>query len=150
MRNQRRPINMHFGLLALSLAAIGAAAYAADSKVSCLAEIPASALHFGDAPKGWTATTQTYPLHLTAAGFSSGPPSDRAQLKPTSVDEAKAKIVETWRFEGPYPRGKWLSCDFERGVVTLSREIPEGIRECSVVYDNHPPASPALREIVCR
>lgn len=75
-----------------------------------------------------------YPIRLHGIGFMGGPPEMRQQLTPTSSKTIGDKHVETQVFSGAYPNGKWMSCVYGDGTYTLSKELKEDIRKCSVTF----------------
>ncbi len=125
---------------------------AAAQELSCPPELLSSAIKLIDIPAPWAGSVQRYPLALKAAGFFDGAPSRMAELKPFSVKEGNKKVVEKWLFDNEYkwPEGKWLSCDYGDGVVSLSKEIPKEISECTVIYEKKNKAKPGLIQIVCK
>lgn len=114
---------------------------------TCPASIPAAAVQVHALPGQWTAFTPR-PLALSGAGFLQGPPATLSDLKPYSTIEAKTTLTLSWKFEGPYREGIWLSCDYAGGVVSLAKRIPDQTRGCSVAYTKHG-KSYALADIRC-
>ena len=73
-------------------------------------------------------------MKLTGAGFMAGAPETLTDLKPSLTKEGKLRTVMRWDFEGAYPEGKWLSCAYGSGAVTLSRSIDANTKSCEVSY----------------
>jgi hypothetical protein len=44
-----------------------------------------------------------------------------------------SKTFATWIFEGEYPKGKWISCEYGQGAVKLYAEVPGNTRSCTLV-----------------
>jgi hypothetical protein len=84
-------------------------------------------------PKGWAVTIKPQKLDLEGAGFSYGPPNELGQLKP-EIDVRRGISYETTSFDAgtaPY-RGYWLECDYGKGLAHLSRQLPDGLKQCTV------------------
>lgn len=71
---------------------------------------------------------------LTAIGFSGNEPSKLEDLKPYDIKARKTEKIETWIFEGDYPDGKWISCDYQKGALVRSKRIDDNAKSCSVTY----------------
>lgn len=124
-------------------------ALAADAVIECPASIAPELGDLSVDKSAWVVFVAR-PFLLTAAGFMQGEPSMRADLKPTSTRKTTTGRVVTWRFAGSYPRGKWLSCDYADGLVSLSKQIPDTIGECSVTYRGIGKGRLSVGEIVCK
>jgi len=120
----------------LCLGIFSYAALASAETLSCPENVELSAATFKTTPQieQWKPVFQGGKLSLTAAGFSGGPAEDQAFLKPYSSAENKSGSRVTWKFEGDYPKGKWLNCDYGGNVASLSKAIPEKTKECVVSY----------------
>lgn len=144
-----QPLKVVFAL-SMSLACVATSpsvVWADQVAIACPDSIAPTELAVAKA--NWTAFVPR-PLSLSAAGFMQGEPSLQADLKPTSVRKTATGIVSTWKFAGPYPHGKWLSCDYAGGAVTLSQRIPDASSECSVSYRKNGKGVLAAGEIVCK
>ena len=135
----------------LSLVAVVAAdrSVASEQVLQCPEQVPPGSIRLADNADGWMAFVPE-PLRLTAAGFMQGPPSTRADLKPSATKRTSAGSVVKWAFEGAYPEGKWLSCEYAQGVVALARRIDDSAAECSVEYQKTKHGELAVQRIVCR
>jgi len=122
---------------------------AADAVIECPASITPELGDLSLDKEAWVAFVAR-PFPLTAAGFMQGDPSMRADLRPTSTKKTSAGRVVTWTFVGPYPHGKWLSCDYADGLVSLSRQIPDTASECSVTYRGSGKGRLSVGEIACK
>jgi len=79
-----------------------------------------------------------------------GEPSMQAALKPSATRKIAGGNAVVWVFEGPYPDGKWLSCEYAGGIASLSRRIADTVSECSVTYGSVKQGVQVVREITCR
>ena len=102
-----------------------------------------------DPAASWTAVDDTREYPLRAASFTDGPPQRLALLKPGSVKRRGKVITESWRFEGDFPEGRWLSCAYLDTTVQLARRIPDGVTRCTVTYERNDTAIATLRTIDC-
>lgn len=124
-------------------------AFAEDAPVSCPLVL-SSELMGPAAVKGDWALFLSAPAKLTGAFFMQSSPEQMEYLKPDSVLRQGKKRIETWMFDGNYPFGKWLACDYADGAVSMSRRLSADVSECSVVYDKGR-ANPADRvKIDCK
>jgi hypothetical protein len=135
--------------LAALLAAVPAAA--AD-KIACPAEIKAATPQLATPVEGWTARADIVPTQLSGVAFYEGAPKDGGSLTPDDEKHAKSKITSTWRLgamgSGPY----WLGCRYANTALTLERQLPSGVKECTVSYDASTTVDglPAIQEIACK
>ena len=133
----------------LSIVTFSQQAFAADQKIDCPAEIPAASLQVTSTPAGWTPFVPS-PLILTAAAFMQASPEKMAYLKPYSTSENKKHSIVTWKFEGEYPQGKWLTCDYAGGAVSLSKEIDRDISSCTIEYEKKIRGKVGFVQVVCK
>ena len=120
-------------LLILSIALTGINAVdAAEAALNCPAEISEGSVQIRTPSPEWHGFAGL-PFRLHGAVFMSGDPSSREHLKGSSR-ETKEKEISTWKFEGDYPNGKWLSCLYAMGFISLSQRIDDRFSECSLVY----------------
>src|SRR5579863_5749958 len=70
-------------------------------------------------PPGFRVATSQEPLRLGYATLYDGPPQEMGEQKPTRSRKTSA----TWIFEGEYPKGKWISCEYSQGAVKLYAEV---------------------------
>ena len=73
-----------------------------------------------------------------------------ADLKPSKIKKIAGETVIVWVFDGPYPQGKWLSCEYAGGIASLSRRIADTTSECTVKYGSLKQGAQVVREITCR
>lgn len=81
-----------------------------------------------DVPPGYKPFISSMINRLTGVSVFDGPPEDGAVLKPFSVTQKGAQIK--WVLEGPYEKGKWVSCDYADGLIRLVQQIPEPASVC--------------------
>jgi hypothetical protein len=144
----RRKQTMRFLLAASSIAWLLTDANA--ETFNCPAYIAASSANVVEVPPSWKVNGQSNKLKVVSAGFSDGQPSELAYLKPYETRRKGGSTVAIWKFEGLYPKGKWLSCDYEGGLVSLTREMPTGISECVVIYEKPRSGSAQPGPIACK
>lgn len=85
---------------------------------------------------GWTQILQQSPLLLSGANVFDGPPSDLASLVPTREAGKGDHTKAIWKFEGDFPNGKWISCDYGSGAAALVRRINDDATQCTAAYDH--------------
>lgn len=106
---------------------------AAVAQIECPAEISQSSIKV-QAP-GWKPHIQ-FPLYLTSAGISAGPPEALAVLRGAPLN--KKGEPESTRFEFGemgFEQGKWLACGYGIGSpITLSKRLDDSLKECTVSY----------------
>lgn len=124
-------------IYAISITTLTCPAYASEQRLACPPQLPVETISFPSAvDDGWTRHVPS-PLELTSAGFMQASPEKMAHLKPFSSIARKNKLLVTWKFEGDYPQGKWLSCDYAGGVLSLSKEIQAELSECVLSYEKN-------------
>lgn len=74
----------------------------------------------------------------------------RADLKPSLTRKTAGGTIVTWVFEGAYPQGKWLSCEYANGVVSLAKRVVDATNECSITYKRVKQGASSLQGIMCR
>jgi hypothetical protein len=124
-------------------------ARAFDQDIACPPTIPAKSVQLIDTAEGWLGFVPL-PLPLTAVGFMQAEPSKQAYLKPSSTSKTADGSFVEWRFEGPYPQGKWLSCDYAGGAVSLSTKIADSTSACAVTYKRGPQGAPVVWKLACK
>lgn len=88
------------------------------------------------APSTWLAANSERAHPLRGAGFTSGPPSEMAFLKPDSVtNKGKVSVVIT-TVGGQVMGGDWLNCIYEDTVATVAQPLPKDLKECSVIHES--------------
>jgi hypothetical protein len=109
-------------------------AIAAAQKVECPTEIPPSAVQVVNMP-GWKMFIQ-FPLYLSSAGMSAGPPESLAVLRGESLNRSDSGQSTRYEFgDMGLEHGKWLDCGYGTGSqITLSKRLDDALRECTVTY----------------
>lgn len=134
--------------ISLSVGIFSQQSFASD-RIDCPSEISATSIQLKNTPDGWTPFLPSS-LALTAAGFMQAPPEKMAHLKPSSTKENKKRTIVTWKFQGDYPQGKWLTCDYAQGAVSLSKEIDRSTAECSVIYEKKNSGTAGAVRVACK
>jgi len=133
-------------LLALLCVAISAD-YASAAEFICPANESLSAVQGGDElPAGWSLGFRAGPIRLTGASVFDGPPVELASLVPDHQTGKGAHTRATWKFEGEFPKGKWISCDYGEGLVYLAHKLEDSVIRCTATFDQEPkPPSLVIR-----
>lgn len=122
------------------------------SRLICPDVVPAATIKVENAQEKWTPSILS-DFRLSSAGFNSGPPEKRAELKPYSITEKGRRSVSTWLFDdGEFADGLWLACAYggAAGEIILARKLSDGYRSCSVSYSPSPKAGAQVIDITCR
>jgi hypothetical protein len=122
------------GLIVLLMLTGSSLATSAAQKVECPAEIPAPSIQVVNMP-GWKAFIQ-FPLHLSSAGMSAGPPESLAVLRGEPLNKKGQPEMTRFEFgEMGFDQGKWLDCGYGAGAqITLSKRLDDSLKECTVTY----------------
>ncbi|MTV40450.1 STY0301 family protein [Duganella radicis] len=146
-------LNECLRLVVVAVLVVPAPVLAAEvSPLTCPDVIPAATIKVDPMLERWAPSVLS-DFRLSAAGFNSGPPEKRADLKPYSVTEKRQRSVSVWRFdEGEFADGLWLACSYggAAGEIILAHRLPGGYRSCSVSYRPSPKAGAQLIDITCR
>ncbi|MDL2355917.1 MAG: hypothetical protein QFF03_11735 [Pseudomonadota bacterium] len=120
--------------------ALAPSARAAEQRIQCPRELPASALRFAETPAGWTGFIP-YRFPLNSAQFMSGPPSDMAisMGEEVKLDKHRRQVRYAGLNEGiQYKGGKWMACFYGGGNdAILSRRLADDTSECVVTYTSY-------------
>ncbi|HTZ00438.1 MAG TPA: STY0301 family protein [Rhodocyclaceae bacterium] len=84
---------------------------------------------------GWRESLPADDGHFLAlAMFSDGAPEKQAWLVPDSEDQPKNKVsTAKWKFAAS--ENIWLSCQYRQTTVMVSRQLPAGLKRCSIRMD---------------
>lgn len=108
------------------------AANAAAPPLECPSSIAEKSIQLVDTPKGWTTFTGS-PLYLHGAAPLDGPPEKLGELSDYKQSGGKHELAYTYRLDGKFPDGKWLSCTYgESDQVTLARQLPDDTNVCVI------------------
>jgi hypothetical protein len=121
---------MKLKALAIFTFAIVGASHASETYV-CPSHIDISSgtVQVNALPEGFDTLVSQTTGSLTGSNVYYGHPKKQAALIPTSTsDHGNAS---TWKFEGDFPEGKWLSCDYEQGFARLVRRIDDTAKSCT-------------------
>lgn len=86
-------------------------------------------------PEGWVAGRLGIPLWLAGITLFDGPIDENAALVPASERRFQGKVEERWDLDPRESRPLWLRCQYANTVITLSKPIGSGFRECIAVFD---------------
>lgn len=67
-------------------------------------------------------------VRLSGVSVFDGPPEQGASLKPDTVANKGRDII--WKFEGDYPQGKFISCDYANGLIRIYSKIADVTVAC--------------------
>ena len=120
-------------------AALAAAAALFGPSVAVAGDVcPASAMpaEASSAPAGWRAwrSDEARELPLVNAGFSDGPPQERAFLNPVSSSQGRNSRVDTYDFRSSTLRTIWLICQYQGSTIALIRESGVRGKRCRVSH----------------
>ncbi|MDA8454942.1 hypothetical protein M4R22_09220 [Acidovorax sp. GBBC 3334] len=85
-------------------------------------------------PAGTEVVLSQSPLRLTGHNVFDGPPAQGAALMPQSEKPAKGgkgPSTAVWAFEGDYPQGKFLACDYAEGAVRVVQRVDDAVKRCT-------------------
>lgn len=97
-------------------------------------------------PAGFDVHVPKSLLRLTGFNVYDGPPEQGAALKPHSEKSGNT----LWRFEGGYPQGVFVSCDYSNGVVRLTRRASDSVASCSAKTEVVKPQRSMKVRFVCK
>lgn len=137
----------YFAALAL-LTVLAFAAAAADTQF-CPAQV-AVRQQLASPVAGWTASADKTPNALAGITFFDGKPEDEASLAPDKTSRQGGKDVAVWTFDAARP--VFLVCRYAWTNVTLQRELPKGLRGCTVTYNARETVGglPSIEKIDCK
>lgn len=136
-------------LYLLMLGAAASEAGAASFKIECPAQIASSSLSLNDTPSGWRGHVSS-PLFLHNAAPLDGPPEDLGILMGETIKETKNHWVIRYPLNGPFPKGKWFTCDYGMlNEISLSKKLPDATKECRVTGRTGTRAGENTFDIVC-
>jgi hypothetical protein len=90
------------------------------------ASIKPGTTELSEIPAGFEARISHEPIRLSYIALYNGPPQEMGELKPNKSD----KKSSTWIFEGPYPGGKWISCEYGDGIIKIYTKVSDTAKEC--------------------
>jgi hypothetical protein len=99
--------------------------------------------------QGWIPAVDPAPSRLAGITFFDGEPKEQASLAPDRESKVNGKSVATWNFNSN-SRPTWVACRYAGTTVTLTKELPKGVKSCSITFTpiRALPASPRLRKCV--
>jgi hypothetical protein len=124
-------------------------AFAADQILTCPEKIDGAHVKLIYAEDGWTPFVESH-LRLTGISFMDGAPEKIGHLKPFTTSKYKKNDSDTWKFEGDFPEGKWLSCLYDGTQISLSKRIDDRLSECSATRFKEKKFGTTIFEIRCK
>ena len=119
--------------LAVTFTSCTTSAATAEAPIECPPALSEKSISVTSPNSSWRPYVP-YAMKLTGAGFMAGAPETLTELKPSFIKESKLRTVAQWNFVGTYPDGKWLSCSYGGGTITLSKTIDVDTKSCEVTY----------------
>lgn len=123
----------------VALAYIFPAACFADVSFVCpeSAHLASGVVAADSIPEGFQGEVSKTVVRLSGINMFDGPPEQGAALVPHSETKRKggAGEVSVWRFEGEYPDGKYISCDYGRGLFRIFSRVGDSIRSCAATTE---------------
>jgi hypothetical protein len=101
-----------------------------------------------DVPPGYESVISNSVIHLSGFSMFDGPPKEGAALKPTSTS-SQGNVV-TWKFEGSFSRGKWISCDYADGLVRVVVRAVDSVTSCVAEAKTAKPQGNLSASFTCR
>lgn len=137
---------MRYRLLLIPL--LFSQASVADNSFVCPESIRVSSatVTLESVPEGFEVFAPKSLMRLTGFNVYDGPPAQGAALKPHSATARKA----LWKFEGSYPQGVFISCDYGNGIVRLATRAEGGVTSCSVTTAVVKPQQTKKVSVVCQ
>jgi hypothetical protein len=93
-----------------------------------------------DSAKFAGVVTTDMPMLLSGASAFDGPPADGAAILPTDSNANGDNTRTVWEFSTKFAAGKWLTCDYQKGLVRLALRADDSARDC--VADASPAHGP--------
>lgn len=83
-----------------------------------------------DSAKFAGVVTSDIPMLLSGASIFDGPPADGSTILPTDSAPLGDHTRTVWEFSTKFAAGKWLTCDYEKGLVRLALTAADAARDC--------------------
>lgn len=97
-------------------------------------------------PEGFEVFAPKSLMRLTGFNVYDGPPAQGAALKPHAATARKA----LWKFEGGYPQGVFMSCDYGNGIVRLTTRAEGAVSSCSATTEARKPQQSRKVRFICK
>ncbi len=119
--------------LAAAAAGLSAPALAATASLDCPATVRLTSPRAEAAglPAGTEVVLDQSPLRLSGHNVFDGPPAQGAVLMPQSDKPGKGGSTAVWKFDGDYPQGKFLACDYAGGAVRVVQRVDDAVKRCT-------------------
>jgi hypothetical protein len=136
--------------IALLLAAGAGELCFAEENIVCpsKARLASGSVATEDVPPGYKTFVSNTTVGVSGVTVFDGPPEDGAALKP-SASSSNGETI-TWRFEGSYEKGKWVSCDYANGLIRLVRQIGEPTTSCTATVKKTGPYKRIEAKFTCK
>lgn len=126
---------------------ISAFAQGTSFAVSCPLEVPAAALQITPVKPGWV-SFMNQPFLLKGAAAAWGPPEEQGLL--VGERSEKFKTISTFKFD-KIAEGNWIQCFYGEGPeITLSKRLPDDVRECTIENPASRKTEPVKVLITCK
>jgi hypothetical protein len=122
--------NMKLKSLMLFMLVVANASYASETYVCPThMDISSGSVQLKSMPEGFESLVPQTTVWLNGVNIFDGHPKQRATLIETSTSDHGN--ISTWKFEGNFPDGKWFSCDYQQGFVSLVKKIDDSAKSCT-------------------
>lgn len=120
---------------------------AAPQRIECPKEVPEGMIRLVATNNGWI-PHKSFPLRLTSAAPTGGPPERNADLAQFATKRSKIARIDTYDLSPPHPGGIWMKCGYgASNEITLHRQLDNSVTQCTITQKI---AAPSEIEIVCR
>lgn len=142
------PILRQFLALSMGLAASGLC-FSDESHV-CPGKIhlDSASVASEDVPPGFTSLVSRSYIRLTGVSMFDGPPVEGAALMPSSIS-ANDRIIK-WTLDGPYEKGKWISCDYAMGLIRIAAQTRDSSLACTATVKKVGLAKTLEAQFLCK
>jgi hypothetical protein len=101
--------------------------------IDCPATVKVASAKLDEAsvPAGSEPFISDSPVRLSSISAFNGPPTEGAALIPRGERTQRGATIAAWLFEGPYPHGKYVSCDYANGFVRVVTRVNDVMTRCT-------------------
>ncbi|WP_157263451.1 STY0301 family protein [Azohydromonas aeria] len=106
----------------------------ADVRIECPTRIfmDSGQVALKDLPTGFVVSTPKSSFLLYSMTVYNGPPEKKSSMAPNLDVRSRDS---GWKFEGDFPEGKWISCDYAEGLIRLAKRLDEPTEQCRGILE---------------